>query len=164
MLDCGLGRQERSSEVNVHDFAEFLQREFLDRMHDLDARIGYERIKPPKRVGNGIGCFDNLRFVGHIHRKGSRIASARGLDRLDRFGSAFQIEIAHPDPRALGRKSAGNRASDARSRSGYQRHMTVQLHRQIPCLINPSPRHRRWPRPIENYIRRATRSRPLLRR
>src|SRR5262245_28985444 len=126
VLDAGLGGEEGAIEVDGEHLFPVAEREFLNRMDDLNAGIRHKDIDPPKRLDRMFDARIDLVLLRHIHADADRRFLARQL--LGRRVRGIGIQISDDHPAVCLQIALGNGMTDTAGGAGNEGYFAIKLH------------------------------------
>ncbi len=125
MLECGLGGQEGTVDVDRHDLFPIRVRVVLDRVDDLDPGIGDQDVDRTEFGRHLVHPGIDRILVGDVHYQSDRTATRLG--DLCRHGvGAVQVQVGDRDRRARVGKGQCNFLADAAGRACDDSDLTFQ--------------------------------------
>src|SRR5262245_34533667 len=126
VLDAGLGGEEGAIEVDGEHLFPVAEREFLNRMDDLNAGIRHKNIDLPKRLDRMFDARIDLVLLRHIHADADRRFLARQL--LGRRVRGIGIQISDDHPAVFLQIALGNGMTDTAGGAGNEGYIAIKLH------------------------------------
>ena len=106
------GAVHAAEEVRVHDAAEDLRRDVLERPEHANTGVVHPDVDVPEAIERAACQHPHRALLAHVGRHGERLAAARAAV-LDDAGQRRLAPRAHHDRRTLAREGHRRRAADA---------------------------------------------------